>query len=224
MKLEKDTNTGIKSPIKEQLNTELKEEFYFIITNQQTDRLILEYKNEADKDKTISKCIISLNDLQKDKTKELKVEMDPVGIIHLYLQINKKNEEPFQDMKFVASSNPYMTLYIKVLSGSKIPVSDESGLSDPFCVLELLNRKDQRKTEIKKQTLNPIWNQEFQFKILSYNTDVFSLSLYDYDKYSKNDLLGKWTKNINSIIPGKVYEEQIKAGGDINIKYQFING
>ena len=219
LKLEKDTNTGIKSPIKEQLNTELKEEFYFIITNQQTDRLILEYKNEADKNKTISKCIISLNDLQKDKTKELKVEMDPVGIIHLYLQINKKNEEPFQDMKFVASSNPYMTLYIKVLSGSKIPVSDESGLSDPFCVLELLNRKDQRKTEIKKQTLNPIWNQEFQFKILSYNTDVFSLSLYDYDKYSKNDLLGKWTMNLINIKPGIVYDENINAGGTIHVNY-----
>ena len=219
LKLEKDTNTGIKSPIKEQLNTELKEEFNFIITNQQTDRLILEYKNEADKNKTISKCIISLNDLQKDKTKELKVEMDPVGIIHLYLQINKKNEEPFQDMKFVASSNPYMTLYIKVLSGSKIPVSDESGLSDPFCVLELLNRKDQRKTEIKKQTLNPIWNQEFQFKILSYNTDVFSLSLYDYDKYSKNDLLGKWTMNLINIKPGIVYDENINAGGTIHVNY-----
>ena len=52
---------------------------------------------------------------------------------------------------------------------------------DPFYVLELLGRKDQRKTDTKKKTLNPIWNQEFQFKILSYNIDVFSLCLYDYD-------------------------------------------
>ena len=67
--------------------------------------------------------------------------------------------------------------------------------------------------------MNPVWNQAFQFKILSYNTDVLELSLYDYDKFSKNDLLGKWTKNIKSITPGMVYEEQVKAGGDLNIKY-----
>ena len=115
--------------------------------------------------------------------------------------------------------NPYMTLYIKVISGSEIPVADESGLSDPFCVLGLQDRKNEKKTSVKKQTLNPVWNQEFQFKILSYNTDIFYLSLYDYDKYSKNDLLGKWTKYINSIKPGIVYEENIKAGGNISIKY-----
>ena len=71
--------------------------------------------------------------------------------------------------------------------------------------------------------MNPVWNQNFEFKILSYNTDVFSLSLYDYDKYSKNDLLGKWTKSINTIIPGRVYEEQVNAGGNIHIKYQLAS-
>ena len=90
---------------------------------------------------------------------------------------------------------------------------------DPFYVLELLGRKDQRKTDTKKKTLNPIWNQEFQFKILSYNIDVFSLCLYDYDKYSKNDLLGKWAKNLVDIKPGLVYDENISAGGNIHINY-----
>ena len=220
LRLEKDSNEGIKSMIKEELNNELKEEFNFIITDQLTDKLIIEYKNESDKNKIISKCIIPINDLQKGITKEAKIEMAPIGILHLYLQMNKNNEEPFQDMKFISSSNPYMTLYIKVISGSEIPVADETGLSDPFCVLEILNRKDQKKTEVKKQTLTPVWNQEFQFKILSYNTDVFSLSLYDYDKYSKNDLLGTWTKNIKSIKVGLVHEEHISAGGSILIKYQ----
>ena len=220
LKLESDSNEGIKSILKEKLNNELKEEFSFIITNQSRDKLILEYKNQSDKNKTIAKCIIPLMDLQKGITKEIKYNMAPVGIIHLFLQINKSDEEPFQDAKFISSSNPYMTLYIKVISGSNIPVADATGLSDPFCVLELKNRKDERKTEIKKQTLNPVWNQTFQFKVLSYNTDVFILSLYDYDKYSKNDLLGKWTKTISTIMPGVVYEESVKAGGNILIKYQ----
>ena len=219
IKLEKDSNEGLKSMTNEELNNELKEDFNFIITDPLTDRLILEYKNESDKNKTISKCILPLNDLKIGVTEEIKNKMDPLGTIHLYLQLNKKNEEPFQDIKLLSACNPYMTLYIKVISGSEIPVADESGLSDPFCVLGLQDRKNEKKTSVKKQTLNPVWNQEFQFKILSYNTDIFYLSLYDYDKYSKNDLLGKWTKCINNIKPGIVYEENIKAGGNISIKY-----
>ena len=219
IKLEKDTNEGLKSIIKNQLNNELKEEFNFIITDKNTDKLIIDYKNEADKNKSLGKSIIDLIDLKQGITKEINCLIGG-GTLHLYLQITKNNEEPFQDKKILSSYNPYMTLYVKVISGSNIPASDDSGLTDPFCILELKERKEQKKTEIKKQTLNPVWNQEFQFKILSYNTDIFILSLFDYDKYSKNDLLGKWTKNINELKPGLVYEEEVKSGGLIKLKYQ----
>ena len=80
-------------------------------------------------------------------------------------------------------------LIIKIISGINIPVADNTGLSDPFCIVELKDRKEKKKTLIRKQTLTPEWNQTFQFKILSYNTDMFILSLYDYDKLSKNDFL-----------------------------------
>ena len=56
LKLDKDTNEGSKSTTKEEVNSEIKEEFHFIITNQLTDKLIIEYKNESDKNKLISKC------------------------------------------------------------------------------------------------------------------------------------------------------------------------
>ena len=102
MKLEKDSNEGIKSIVREKVNCELKEEFNFIITDQSTDKLILEYKNESDKNKTLCKCVIPLNDLQQGITKEIKQRMESCGIIHLYLQINKSNEEPFQDTKFIS--------------------------------------------------------------------------------------------------------------------------
>ena len=96
LKLDKDINEGSKSPTKEEVNSEIKEEFHFIITNQLTNKLIIEYKNESDKNKLISKCTIPLNDLQKDITKELKFKMEPMGIIHLYLQMNKKMKSLFK--------------------------------------------------------------------------------------------------------------------------------
>ena len=113
-----------------------------------------------------------------------------------------------------------MTLYFRIINGRQIPAADSSGLTDPYCTLELLNRKDKKKTSIKKQTLTPVWNQEFQFKICSFNTDVLILSLFDYDKYSKNDLLGEWRKPIKEMRTGIVTEEEVNAGGLIHVIYQ----
>ena len=113
-----------------------------------------------------------------------------------------------------------MTLYIKIISGREIPVADAIGLSDPFCILKLVNRNDKQKTLIRKQALTPVWNQEFQFKILSYNNDSFRLSLFDYDKYSKNDLLGQWNIAIKEIKLVVVEEKELIVGGLIKAKYQ----
>ena len=219
LKLESDTNEGLFSSVKDKINSDFKECFSFIITDKNKDKLLIEYKDENNKNSLICKCLIPLSILEYEKTKELNIPMEPSGNINLYLQINKKDKLPFTDIILAPISNPYMTLYIKVISGRQIPSADSTGLSDPYCVLELLNRKDKKKTSIKKQTLTPVWNQEFQFKIFSLNTDVIILSLYDYDKYSKNDLLGEWRKPIKDLRPGIVVEEEVNAGGMIHIIY-----
>ena len=112
-----------------------------------------------------------------------------------------------------------MAFYIKIISGRNIKVADDTGLSDPFCILQIKNRKEKQKTATKIQTLTPVWNQTFQFKILSYNTDVFILTVYDYDKYSKNDLLGEWEIPMKKIKPGIVEQCEVEAGGLILVKY-----
>ena len=104
-----------------------------------------------------------------------------------------------------------MTLYFRIINGRQIPAADSSRLTEPYCTLELLNRKNKKQTSIKKQTLTPVWNQEFQFKICSFNTDVLILSLFDYDKYSKNDLLGEWRKPIKEMRTGIVTRRRSKC-------------
>ena len=223
IKLEADTNEGLRSVVKNELNCEIKEFFSCIITDKYSDKLLIEYQDENEKNKVLGKCLIPLSSLESEITKEMKIPIEPTGNLHLYLQINKKGKYPFTDVQLSSISNPYMTLYIRVISGQQIPVADSTGLSDPFCVLELLNRKEKKKTYIKKQTLTPVWNQEFQFKIYSFNTDVLILSLYDYDKYSKNDLLGEWRKPVKDMRPGIVIEEEVNAGGLIHVIYQLAS-
>jgi len=219
LKLESDSNEGLKSMVKNEVNAIIKESFDFLIMDKNTDKLVIEYQNEADKNKVLSKVIIPLNNLQKGETKEINVSMDPNGSLHLFLQIDKENEIPFKDANLTSLANPYMTFYIKIISGRNIKVADDTGLSDPFCILKLKNRKEEQKTSTKIQTLTPVWNQTFQFKILSYNTDEFILSVYDYDKYSKNDFLGDWKIPIKDLKPGIVEECEVEAGGLILVKY-----
>ena len=219
LRLESDNNEGFKSMIKNELNSIIKESFDFLIMDKNKDKLIIEYQNEVDKNKAIANAIIPLNNLDNGLTKEMNVPMNPNGNLHLFLQIDKKNEIPFKDAKLTPLSNPYMTFYIKIISGRNIKVADDTGLSDPFCILQIKNRKEKQKTATKIQTLTPVWNQTFQFKILSYNTDVFILTVYDYDKYSKNDLLGEWEIPMKKIKPGIVEQCEVEAGGLILVKY-----
>ena len=97
MKLENDSNEGIRSSIKEELNGEIKEEFNFIITDLSTDKLIIEYKNEKDKNKTISKCIIPLNDLNFGLNKKCTIPMEPRGLLHLCLKLEKKESKKIEN-------------------------------------------------------------------------------------------------------------------------------
>ena len=219
LKLDTDSDEGFLTDIKDELNSICKEDFSFIIMDKNSENLMIEYKNEID-NSIIAKCMISLKNIDFGRTNEIKTIMEPSGNIHLFLELNKKNIKPFQDIDISPNINPYTTFYIQIKNGTNIPVADNTGLSDPFCILELKDRKEKKKTLIRKQTLTPVWNQTFQFKILSYNTDVFILTLFDYDKFSKNDFLGRWQINIRDLKPGIVKDTEINAGGKINVKYQ----
>ena len=49
---------------KNELISIIKESFEFIIKDQNSDKLVIEYKNEEDKNKLIGKTIIPLNNLR----------------------------------------------------------------------------------------------------------------------------------------------------------------
>uniref|UniRef100_A0A8R1DKY5 C2 domain-containing protein n=1 Tax=Caenorhabditis japonica TaxID=281687 RepID=A0A8R1DKY5_CAEJA len=79
---------------------------------------------------------------------------------------------------------------------------DRNGMSDPYVkVFVLPERKQKFETRIIRNTLNPTYNETFQFSI-SFNelhSKMLMLVVYDYDRLSKDDKMGQLSVPLDSI-------------------------
>ena len=79
---------------------------------------------------------------------------------------------------------------IRFVRGKDMSICDPWGTSDPFCTIANVNTLSGRpiKTKIISRTLNPEWNQAFEFA----NTDPFTLrvSIWDHDLVGSDDSMG----------------------------------
>ncbi|ORY86393.1 hypothetical protein BCR37DRAFT_219764 [Protomyces lactucae-debilis] len=89
----------------------------------------------------------------------------------------------------VESVNNMGRLRVEVLSGHKLPAADKSGKSDPYCRF-LVDNHEVYKTETKKKTLDPTWNEPFECDIASRITGSFRVECYDWDLAGTDDFLG----------------------------------
>merc|ERR1719495_1226064 len=89
------------------------------------------------------------------------------------------------------------TLSVTVIQAMELPAMDMGGVSDPYVKVFLLpDAKGIKKfeTKVHRKTLNPFFNETFQFKNLPY-ADTFDKTLmftiFDYDRFSKHDRIGE---------------------------------
>jgi len=89
------------------------------------------------------------------------------------------------------------TLSVTVCQAMELPAMDMGGVSDPYVKVFLLpDAKGIKKfeTKVHRKTLNPYFNETFQFKNLPY-ADTFDKTLmftiFDFDRFSKHDRIGE---------------------------------
>jgi hypothetical protein len=93
---------------------------------------------------------------------------------------------------------------VTVRAGKELPIADRTS-SDPYVVVSFQDQKF--KTSIKKETLNPVWEESKQFSDIP-NDAEFLIEVFDYDFGSKDDLLGKTRLNLRALAektPNKDY-------------------
>lgn len=101
-------------------------------------------------------------------------------------------------------------LTIGILQAADLMSMDSGGTSDPYVrVLLLPDKKKKFDTKVHKKTLNPVFNETFVFKIPyeELGGKTLCMSVYDYDRFSKHDVIGEVKLPMNTIDLGRPIEE-----------------
>ncbi|KAB1199637.1 Synaptotagmin-3 [Morella rubra] len=100
-------------------------------------------------------------------------------------------EIPVLDASTVLIKKPVGILSVNVVRALKLLKMDILGSSDPYVKLSLSGeRLPAKKTTIKKNNLNPEWNEKFRLIVKEPDTQVLQLEVYDWDKFGSHDTLG----------------------------------
>ncbi|XP_013780479.1 synaptotagmin-1-like isoform X2 [Limulus polyphemus] len=101
-------------------------------------------------------------------------------------------------------------LAVTVIQAEDLPGMDLSGTSDPYVKIYLLpDKKKKYETKVHRKTLNPVFNETFNFKIpyseITAKTLVFAV--FDFDRFSKHDQIGEIKLSLSSVDLAQTIEE-----------------
>ncbi|URE20354.1 Plant synaptotagmin [Musa troglodytarum] len=98
----------------------------------------------------------------------------------------KTLEVPVLDVS-KASRKPVGILHLKVIRAYKLKKKDLLGKSDPYVKLKLADDKlPSKKTRVRRNNLNPEWNEEFKFVIRDPENQFVELNVGKHEKMGMN--------------------------------------
>ncbi|NXQ99434.1 SYT2 protein, partial [Sagittarius serpentarius] len=126
-------------------------------------------------------------------------------------------------------------LTVGILQAAELPALDMGGTSDPYVKVFLLpDKKKKYETKVQKKTLNPAFNETFTFKVpyQELGGKTLVMAIYDFDRFSKHDIIGEVKVPMNTVDLGQPIEEwrDLQSGekeepeklGDICISLRYV--
>ncbi|XP_062861146.1 synaptotagmin-1b [Trichomycterus rosablanca] len=145
-----------------------------------------------------------------DAIGDVRVQMNKVDFSYVteeWRDLQKAQNEEQERLGDICLSLRYVPtsgkLTVVILEAKNLKKMDVGGLSDPYVKIHLMQngkRLKKKKTTIKKNTLNPYYNESFSFEVPSEQIQKVQvvLTVLDYDKIGKNDAIGKIFVGMNS--------------------------
>ncbi|XP_018495410.2 synaptotagmin 1, partial [Galendromus occidentalis] len=97
-----------------------------------------------------------------------------------------------------------------VIQAEELPALDMSGTSDPYVKVYLLpDKKKKFETKVHRKSLNPVFNETFNFKVpyAEITTKTLVFAVFDFDRFGKHDQIGEVKIPMNSIDLAQTIEE-----------------
>ncbi|XP_030598812.1 double C2-like domain-containing protein beta [Archocentrus centrarchus] len=111
------------------------------------------------------------------------------------LKEGENSEERGRILVSLMYNSQLSRLIVGVVRCAHLAAMDSNGYSDPFVKVYLkpdMGKKAKNKTQIKKKTLNPEFNEEFGYEIkhAELAKKTLDISVWDYDMGKSNDFIG----------------------------------
>uniref|UniRef100_A0A1J3GTE7 Synaptotagmin-4 n=1 Tax=Noccaea caerulescens TaxID=107243 RepID=A0A1J3GTE7_NOCCA len=114
---------------------------------------------------------------------------------------------------------PVGTLDVKLVQAKDLANKDMIGKSDPYAVLFIRPLPDKtKKTKTISNSLNPIWNEHFEFIVEDVSTQNLTVRVFDDEGVGSSQLIGAARVPLNELVPGKVKDIWLKLVKDLEVQ------
>eukprot|EP00262_Sarcandra_glabra_P017682 TRINITY_DN6143_c0_g1_i1.p1 TRINITY_DN6143_c0_g1~~TRINITY_DN6143_c0_g1_i1.p1 ORF type:complete len:568 (-),score=106.91 TRINITY_DN6143_c0_g1_i1:214-1917(-) len=103
-------------------------------------------------------------------------------------------------------------LSVTVISAEELPAMDLMGKADPYVVLHMKKTESRNKTRVVNESLNPTWNQTFDFVVEDGLHDMLILEVWDHDTFGK-DYMGRCIFTLTRVIMEGEYKDTFPLDG-----------
>ncbi|GAA0170434.1 membrane trafficking regulatory protein [Lithospermum erythrorhizon] len=103
-------------------------------------------------------------------------------------------------------------LSVTVISAEDLAAADLMGKADPYVVLTMKKTGMKNRTRVVNESLNPVWNQTFDFVVEDGLHDMLIVELWDHDTFGK-DYMGRCILTLTRVIMEGEFKDSFLLDG-----------
>lgn len=103
--------------------------------------------------------------------------------------------------------NKAVRLHLKVVEAYQLGELDTENHIYPYCLIQVSNSSDIKRTKVAERTTSPVWNQEFYFTVKNPDTDSLKVFIKDFTKLRTHSVMSTLALRLNEFPQRELYDQ-----------------